>query len=139
MPTTYTLDTAVKLARKVEKALAFHKADDKHGIAHVALGGGCLINGSSEKDFDLLIYKHNMRQNGIDLYAYIIERLKYIGFTFKDECDIAPIESDYLDDKLLLICGYRGHRVDVFLWGVEYTKPLLPKYNGDTLDDDVPF
>lgn len=95
-----TLRDAVELAQKIEPKLA------EIGC-HVALTGGCLYRGGSDKDIDFLIYPHDPKNpSSPDLIA---DTLLALGLT-----DRFITDENYVN-RIVWICGYNGMRVDLFM------------------------
>lgn len=92
--------TAIDLCRLVEPFL-------KEIGYHCGLTGGCLYNGGSNKDVDILIYPHDPTKLVPD--GAIQETLALAGFALRYETD-----TNYVNRQVWL-CGYNGIRVDFFL------------------------
>ena len=102
----YTLNKAVKLCRFLETK-AFR---DNKGI-HFALGGSCLMNGKSEKDFDIYVYSHSGKVvTPSDINRWMISK----GFDLKHEAYLFDDNDHYDIDKPFSVFEWDEHRIDLF-------------------------
>lgn len=101
----WTLDEAVTLVREIEPWF-------KQQGFHVGLTGGVLYNGLSFKDVDLIVYPHKSTSTS---YVEIVDKIAAIynsaGLTLVSSMD----HKTYGDEKIVHLCAYNNHRVDVFI------------------------
>lgn len=95
-----TLQAAVDIAQKCEPVLAAIGC-------HIALTGGCLYRGGSEKDIDYIIYPHDPKN--APAHETIADALIALGFV-----DRFVTDENYVN-RIVWICGYSGVRVDFFM------------------------
>jgi hypothetical protein len=102
----WVLPDAIELARLVEPKAA------ECGW-HVALGGGVLMRGASDKDVDLILYPHKTADKSRkDPFDFVTYRLREVaGFEpadpeFRDH-------SEYNDTKPVFSVTFKGRRVDL--------------------------
>lgn len=101
---TWTTEQAIKLAEKTEAIL------EPHGY-HVALTGGCLYKGGSDKDCDFIIYPH--KSSNLKTVRFLCNRLKLSGFSDFSRRD----HIRYGDEKTVFKCNWGQKRVDFIFVG----------------------
>jgi hypothetical protein len=95
-----TLQDAVAIVQRIEPKLA--------AIGyHTALTGGCLYNGGSEKDVDIIVYPHDPSKLQLDETLQTV----FAETGFIDRYEASP---DYVNRRVW-IYGYEGVRVDFFM------------------------
>ena len=96
----------VEFAKQLEQFLSIRDY-------HVGITGGCLYNGQSNKDIDIIIYNHRYDRIS-SFYNKDTKILKYL-----EEFGLEMIEErnhEYNnDDKLVYQFEYNDRRVDIFL------------------------
>lgn len=99
-PDCWTLEEGVKLARMVEPHA------QKFGF-HVALAGGVLMKGRSDKDVDLLFYVRKTLRGASPLD--LLKRLEELGF--RKQSFRSGYHTD--DTKPVFMSFFKGRRVDL--------------------------
>lgn len=97
----WTLESALPVCRQIEDIVSRFNA-------HCALGGSVLHKGTSDKDLDIFIYSHSVK-NKYNTQE-IISRLILIGFIFHPKTKTK--EKEY--EKDVQITDFAGERVDIF-------------------------
>lgn len=103
--TTWTLEEAIQLARRIEAAFTW-------GNYHVALGGGCLTKDGERKDCDIFLYPHNTYRTQKD--SQVLKVLKTVGIEVVENRQPEHKE-EYEDEKKVWHCNIDGRRVDIFI------------------------
>lgn len=94
----WTLEEGIALARKLEPIAIQHNA-------HIALGGGVLHRGSSEKDVDIFVYPRNKLK---PFSPKVLLEAFGVGYSKKTD-------ASYTDDnKTVYFSILDGKRVDFF-------------------------
>lgn len=92
----WELVEAIAACRQIEKQL--------NGCAHVALGGGVLLNGFSNKDLAIMIYPHSNTE--LD-HTTINERFTSLG---------VPLKEAGSDESCIIYKSkWNGKLIDVFI------------------------
>lgn len=107
----WTWRQGLELCRAVEAKLAPLGA-------HVALGGGCMVKGWSEKDLDIFVYPHLLTSSKERIDRYVVA-LREMGFTNFQNRGWSHTNTTG-DRKDVRSAVYKGKRVDIFF--LEFTK-----------------
>lgn len=107
----WTWRQGLELCRAVEAKLAPLGA-------HVALGGGCMVKGYSEKDLDIFVYPHLLTSSKERIDRYVVA-LQEMGFENLFPVSWSPLKNTG-DQKDVWSAMYKGKRVDIFF--LEFTK-----------------
>lgn len=95
MNSLWKIEDAIQFARTIEERIAPQY--------HVALAGGCLLRGFSDKDVDLIFYPHTTLATAEpDLI------LKDAGLTVVQKCEFKYV------GKTVFECEQDGKRIDIF-------------------------
>lgn len=98
-----SLEQALKCSRTVEAAL------EPLGY-HVALTGGCLFRGGSDKDIDLVVYPHNPQAERPENWEQQVEAaLVAAGLVDRFTTDLNYV------NRVVWIMAWDGIRVDLFM------------------------
>ncbi len=103
MEVMWDLITAINLARKMETIA------EKYAM-HVALGGGVLKRGASDKDVDIFVYPHGGKEkpNVTEFYKDLVK----LGIKEWNKCDAAQKYNN--DSKLIYMAKIGNKRIDIF-------------------------
>lgn len=102
-PIWYLDETSLDLIRKLEEIA-------KNFGLHIALGGGVLHKGSSEKDLDIFVYPRFTKKGSDYTRSHLMFEGALTAMGFKDW---APCKF-YKDDKKVRKAIFEGKRVDFF-------------------------
>lgn len=110
----WLLEDGIQLARKCEPIAI------SCGY-HVALGGGTLLRGWSDKDLDLFFYPHGKAGNG--QWEKLLSTLPAAGLTPVLKMDTKEYPADWI-----YRANANGKRVDIFILDrrAETVEPLIP-------------
>jgi hypothetical protein len=101
----WTLTEGIEVCRELEAALA--------PDYHVALGGGVLHKGESNKDLDVLIYPHKTYHYSVAAVRALLVNAGWQLLVHADEVREKWREAGNKDEKLVDVWRYRKRRVDV--------------------------
>lgn len=107
----WELNEAIELCRRIEERLAIFGY-------HVALAGGVLIKGKSEKDLDIHVYPHDTENCDIDIAIKILETTG-----MQKRKDLKTTATTIRDGKKVILFYLGCKRIDVFFPWNETTNP----------------
>lgn len=104
---TITLEKAVEVCREIEDKL-------KPIGYHCGLTGSILYKGESEKDIDIIVYPHQIKET-VSLNKILDTLGVYTEMYGTQGCQKPLTIAPSTTDKLVVVCEYKGIRVDLFV------------------------
>lgn len=107
MSNKITLEKSIEICREIEDKL-------KPISYHCGLTGSTLYKGESEKDIDIIVYPHQI-SNTVSLNKILETLGVYTEMYGTQGCQKPITIRPSTTDKLVVVCEYKGIRIDLFV------------------------